>query len=250
MPSSRITGAKLDHIAFGLPSLADAPDTLVGLLGGRPLEGGPNPDFIGCQWEFARGARIECIAPNDSPTSFMKRFVETRGSGVHHMTFKVPDIYAARDEAEALGYIVTGFSDRYEAWKELFLHPKSAHGIVIQMAQTNPDLPDDSWSRDFDFPPYEGSNQVPSEPADLLGIRLVVERPEHAERLFGELLGGGATIDGQRTIYRWHESPLWVAVVVDSATEEGPQAIEVRAASCSRLSEVGIAAMGGRFEPA
>lgn len=244
----RIASAKLDHIAFGLPQLADATDTLVGILGGRNHEGGPNLEFIGCQWEFARGARIEVIAPNDSPTSFMKRFVEMRGSGIHHATFKVPDIYAARDCALAMGYEVTGFSDEDEAWKELFLHPKSAHGIVIQMAQSNPSIPDAGWNRDFDFPLYTGAQPAPAEPADLLGLRTIVNAKKHAARLFGELLGGDASEIGPRTIYRWKDSPLRIAVESDPSATEGPAAIDVNAAACGHLPATGIDAMGGRFE--
>lgn len=260
---SRIQHAKLDHIAFGLPQLADAPDTLVGILGGRTHEGGPNSEFIGCQWAFARGARIEVIVPNDSPTSFMKRFVATRGSGIHHVTFKVPDIYAAREHAEAMGYTVTGFSDQDAAWRELFLHPKSAHGIVIQMAQSDPDIADAGWNRDFAFPPYTAALEAPPEPADLLGLRMTVNAHEHASRLFGELLGGinvssghvgpgdtnGDNTNGDdRTIYRWQDSPLHIAIEVDENATEGPAAIEVSADACGHLTEAGLDAMGGRFE--
>lgn len=251
MPTSPLGGVKLDHIAFGLPRLSDAPDTLVGVLGGLTHEGGPNTEFIGCQWEFARGARIECIAPNDSPTSFMKRFVAARGAGIHHVTFKVRDIYSARDAAESMGYIVTGFSDEFEAWKELFLHPKSAHGVVIQMAQSNPNVPDDGWNRDFDFPPYAGSQPVPTHPADLLGLRMRVAQSENGSRLFGELLGAEESQDGTRTIYQWKDSPLRIAVTVDANADEGPQAIEVSPHNSGRLSQVaaqGLDAMGARFE--
>jgi methylmalonyl-CoA/ethylmalonyl-CoA epimerase len=245
---ARIDNAKLDHIAFGLAQLADAPDTLVGVLGGRTHEGGPNPEFIGCQWQFARGARIEAIAPNDSPTSFMKRFVEMRGQGVHHITFKVSDIYAARDEATAMGYQVTGFSDEYEAWKELFLHPKSAHGVVIQIAQSDPNVPDAAWNRDFAFPPYTGSLEVPGEPADLLGLRMTVNASKHASRLFGELLGGVVSDQESRPIYQWADSPLRVAIEVNAEAPEGPAAIEVSANACGHLTSAGLDAMGGRFE--
>lgn len=244
----RILGAKLDHIAFALLSLADAPATLVGLLGGRPHEGGPNAEFIGCQWEFARGGRIEVIAPNESPTNFVRRFLASRGAGIHHATFKVPDIYAARDHAEAMGYKVTGFSDEYEAWKELFLHPKSAHGIVIQMAQSSPDIPDEGWTRDFDFPPYLGKRPVPEEPANLLGLRMKVRSKARAEALFGELLGGRAEAEGIRTVYRWEDSPLRIAVEVDAEHAEGPVAIEIGEACRGRLRKAGAASMGTRFE--
>jgi len=245
---SGIRGAKLDHIAFGVASLDEAPATLVGLLGGRAHEGGPNPDFIGCQWEFARGARIEVIAPNDLPSSFIRRFVAGHGAGIHHVTFKVPDIHAARESAEESGYTVTGFNDQHEAWKELFLHPKSALGVVVQLAQADPNIPDDTWNRDFDFPPYLGKRPAPEEPADLLGLRMKVRSKPRAQSLFGDLLGGEAAVLGMRTVYTWPDSPLRISIEVDAEHSEGPVAIEVSASSRGRLRKAGVTAMGSKFQ--
>lgn len=242
---ARIVGAQLDHVAFGLERLEDATDTLVGLLGGTPHEGGPNLEFTGGQWEFERGARIEVIVPNDAPNGFMKRFIEARGPGVHHVTFKVPDIYFAREQAEAMGYLVTGFNDSYEAWKEMFLHPKSAHGIVVQLAQTLPDIPDEGWTRDFPFPHHEGA--VP-ERADVRGLRLSIRDPRDAERIWGELLGGRCEHDAEDLIYRWRASPLFIRVRIDARAPEGPEAIEVAGSRAGALPDRGVEAMGSRFE--
>jgi methylmalonyl-CoA/ethylmalonyl-CoA epimerase len=244
-PRRRIVGAKLDHVAFGLASLRDAPETLVGVLGGRTHEGGPNAEFVGGQWEFERGARIEVIVPNDNPTGFMRRFIESRGPGIHHVTFKVPDIYAAQEHALQMGYEITGFNDSYEAWKEMFLHPKSAHGIVVQMAQASPDIPDEGWTRDFPFPTFDGPTP---QTADILGLRLNVHRDTSAHRLWGELLGGSSQQSGASIFYRWDASPLRIHVTVDSNTAEGPLAIEVAANRAGALRRSGLQAMGSRFE--
>jgi len=244
--AARIHGAQLDHLAFGLARLEDAPATLVGLLGGATHEGGPNLEFTGGQWEFERGARIEVIVPNEHPNGFMKRFIETRGPGIHHVTFKVPDIYAAREHAEAMGYTVTGFNDRYEAWKEMFLHPRSAHGIVVQLAQSHPDIPDEGWTRDFAFPRYDGA--APPR-ADVLGLRLRVHDERNAAKLWGELLGGRCEQNPAGDIYRWADSALRIRVRVDRSDAEGPEAVEVAAVRAGALGAGGAEAMGSRFEP-
>jgi methylmalonyl-CoA/ethylmalonyl-CoA epimerase len=244
-PNARIRDAVLDHIAFGLARLEDAPATLVGVLGGTPHEGGPNLEFTGGQWQFERGARIEVIVPNDAPNGFMKRFIDTRGPGIHHVTFKVPDIYAAREHAEAVGYAVTGFNDAYEAWKELFLHPKSAHGIVVQLAQSHPDIPDEGWTSDFPFPLHDGA--VPPR-ADVLGLRMSIRDERDGERLWSGLLGGRRERVAGDWVYRWPGSPLRIRVRADADAAEGPKAIEVAAARAGALTERGIEAMGSRFE--
>jgi len=87
----------LDHIALGLHRIADGVPFLVGTLGGRYRDGGPSGAFTGAQWSFAEGEKIELIEPLGEPNGFMYRFLEARGPGVHHVTFKVPDIVAAAE---------------------------------------------------------------------------------------------------------------------------------------------------------
>jgi len=54
---------------------------------------------------------------------------------MHHLTFKVSDIGRAVARARELGFTVVGFDDSEEDWKEAFVHPASAHGVLIQLAE-------------------------------------------------------------------------------------------------------------------
>ena len=94
-------GYALDHIALGLARIADGVLFLAGVLGGRFTDGGPSGNFTGGQWAFADGERLELIEPLGEPGGFMHRFLDARGPGVHHVTFKVADIAAAH---RTLGY--------------------------------------------------------------------------------------------------------------------------------------------------
>ncbi|MGH7339373.1 MAG: VOC family protein, partial [Candidatus Rokuibacteriota bacterium] len=123
-------GYLLDHIAFGLPRIADGVSFMVSELGGRFVDGGPSGNFTGAQWSFADGERLELIEPLGEPGGFMHRFLEARGPGIHHVTFKVADIVAAAERVRRFGYDVVGYSDASPYWKELFIHPKQALGIV------------------------------------------------------------------------------------------------------------------------
>jgi methylmalonyl-CoA/ethylmalonyl-CoA epimerase len=77
-----------------------------------------------------------------SPDSFLQRFLEKRGEGLHHVTYKVTDVEAAAVRATSLGYRTSGLHI-HPTWSEVFLHPSEAHGVVIQLAA----WPDDSlWS--------------------------------------------------------------------------------------------------------
>jgi methylmalonyl-CoA/ethylmalonyl-CoA epimerase len=230
--ADRIENAKLDHVAIGAAHIEDAADLLVRRLGGRPHAGGPGPAFRGAQWEFRDGARVEVIEPFGAPDGFLHRFLASRGPGIHHVTFKVPDIYRAAEAVRARGLTVVGFNDAFEGWKEMFLHPREAQGIVVQLAQTSPLVPDDSWTPDFPFPSVAGP--LP-DPVHVRGVRLRVRDLGRARAQWEGLLGarGEREDAGQRVVFRWAESPLHVAIEVDERSEEGPIALEVSAASQS-----------------
>jgi methylmalonyl-CoA/ethylmalonyl-CoA epimerase len=86
---------------------------------------------------------IEPVDPLDTE-NFLVRFLRDRGEGVHHLTFKITDIEEAVARAERLGFEVVGVDLSYEPWKEAFIHPKGANGVLIQIAE---------WA---DQPPPEG----------------------------------------------------------------------------------------------
>ena len=235
MPADRIEGAKLDHVAFGAHRISDGLELLVGRLGGRPHHGGPGPGFRGAQWEFGGGGRIEIIEPDGPDGGFLHRFLAARGPGIHHVTFKVPDIYRAADAARARGYDVVGFNDAFEGWKEMFLHPGQAQGIVVQMAQTHPSIPDDSWGPAFPFPRYEGPVAAP---ARLTGLRLSARALDRARTQWEGLLGGKCTREDDALVFHWNESPLRISVEENATRSEGPLHIEIARAGAGPIDVV------------
>lgn len=213
-----------DHIALALPRVEDAMAVVVGVLGGVPHHGGPGLGFRGGQWTFANGGKLEVLEPDGSPDSFLRRFVEKHGPRIHHLTFKVPDLRAATARAEELGFEIVGFNDAFPAWKEAFLHPKQAGGIVLQFAESHPEL-GGNWNAQWGFPGFEGP--IPA-PASLLGIELAAPSEAHALTVYRDVLGGAMERDGDgRMVFRWEHSPMIVAIHVDADAEPGPRALEV-----------------------
>jgi methylmalonyl-CoA/ethylmalonyl-CoA epimerase len=139
--------AVLDHVAIGTPDLTDGWQLFGGLLGGTWAYGGDSPGYWWGQLEFARGPMIELLTPTGGPdAAFLERFLTSRGAGPHHFNFHVPDIESALARARAAGIEPVGVDLSHDRWKEAFLHPKSAHGVVIQVAQQSgpgprPDAP-------------------------------------------------------------------------------------------------------------
>ena len=214
---------QLDHIAIAARRIADAPPYLMSVLGGAPFFGMSADVFRFGQWEFEGGGRIEVLEPRGDD-GFLHRFLDARGPGVHHVTFKVPSLEEARERATALGYGVVGYDARVPRWKELFLHPKEALGIVVQIVESPDEPPRGHWRK----PPPMPTDVPP--PVRLLGLRLRAQSAERAHRQWAALLGGEASIDGGAHVYRWPGSPLRIAVDVDDTADEGPSAIEIVAA--------------------
>ena len=172
------------------------------------------------QWEFDGGGRIEVLEPRGDD-GFLHRFLATRGPGVHHVTFKVPDLAETRARAKALGYGVVGYNASVPRWKEAFLHPKEALGIVVQIVEAPDEPPRGHWRK----PPPMPADPPP--PVRLLGLRLRAHSAEAARRQWATLLGGDASVEDGLHVFRWASSPLRIAVEIDATGEDGPTGIEV-----------------------
>ncbi len=227
--------AKLDHIAFGVPDVAPVAELLAGHLGGRERGSGPGGGFLFWQWEFAGGGAIEVIVPDGPPNGFLHRFIAARGAGPHHVTFKVPDIHAALDRARALDYQPVGFDDSFPGWKEAFLHPKQAQGIVVQFAESHPEFEEGDWG-DAVRPEFPPAPTAP-ETVQVVGLLLSSRSEERALRQWQSLLGGELARERDRLVFRWRESPLRIAVRIAPDAEEGPLALELAAAHRLALPE-------------
>jgi catechol 2,3-dioxygenase-like lactoylglutathione lyase family enzyme len=106
------------------------------VLGGRWAYGGDSPGFWWGQLNFGAGPKIELLTPTGGPdAAFLERFLAARGAGPHHFNFIVDDIGEALARIRAVGIEPIGINLADPYWKEAFLHPRAAHGIVIQVAQ-------------------------------------------------------------------------------------------------------------------
>jgi catechol 2,3-dioxygenase-like lactoylglutathione lyase family enzyme len=214
---------QLDHIAIAVPRMADAPATLVGVLGGAPTgDGGPSGAYTWAQWGFAGGGRLEILEPLGDD-GFLHRFLAGRGPGVHHVTFRVPDLAVACERAAAHGLRIVGRDESDSSWAEAFLHPKEALGIVVQLAQERVRAP----RTPFETP---GGPADPPPAVTVLGLRLRARSGERADTLWSRVLGGRRDDSGRSLVYRWPGSPMRIAVDVDPAADEGPVAVEVASA--------------------
>jgi len=76
---------------------------------------------------LADGSFIEVCSPTDA-TSAVGKALESRGEGIHSIVFKVDDVAQAAGEMKARGVALIG-----EGGRQVFVHPKSSHGVLVQL---------------------------------------------------------------------------------------------------------------------
>lgn len=80
--------------------------------------------------------RIELLEPTseDSPIS---KFLEKRGSGIHHIAVDVEDIEASLAKLKANGMRLIDETPRIgaEGCLVAFVHPSSANGVLLELTQ-------------------------------------------------------------------------------------------------------------------
>jgi methylmalonyl-CoA epimerase len=129
---------RLDHVAVAVHDPAPAARLWGELLGGRYVQGDPDWHGFGfLQFEYPNGSRIEIVSPASDRKGFVLKFLERRGEGMHHMTYITDDIQADVNVFRDQGFRVVDEDNSWPHWQEAFLHPRTAHGVLIQLAQSD-----------------------------------------------------------------------------------------------------------------
>lgn len=128
---------KLEHIGIAVKNLAEANKVFAKLLGCEHYKieeveaEGVNTSFF-----EVNGVKIELLEASreDSPIA---KFIEKRGEGLHHLAFEVEDIQASIQEYKQQGFEPIKPEPSRGADNKLicFLHPKTAHGVLVELCR-------------------------------------------------------------------------------------------------------------------
>jgi methylmalonyl-CoA/ethylmalonyl-CoA epimerase len=138
-----LEGAKFDHAAHAAPRVRDLLALYQDQLGGRFVYGGAN-DRVGYRalvLEFRGGGKVELMEPLPGSSFLDSFFARNPRGGLHHLTFRVLDIDQSIDRALAAGFELIGVYLEREQWREAFVHPRAAHGALVQFVQAPSDYP-------------------------------------------------------------------------------------------------------------
>ncbi len=132
--SEQIGIKRLDHVCWAVHKLEDALPMLTELMGMRETGRWENEEqgFRGVSLELPGGtAHFELLEPLGED-SFLHRFLEERGPGLHHVTFEVSDIDSAAQAVRDFGVEPFRGVQRGHGWAETYIHPKDSGGVLFQ----------------------------------------------------------------------------------------------------------------------
>ena len=127
---------KIDHIAIVVRSIEEALPTYEGALGLELTEVEEMPEqAVKIAFLPVGESEIELVEPLTTDSG-VARFLEKRGEGLHHICLEVEDIEAALQDLAAKGVRLIDEQPRQGAHGRVaFLHPKSAHGVLIELIE-------------------------------------------------------------------------------------------------------------------
>ena len=127
---------RIDHISMAAPSWKAQSEKLERLLGFKFLhswQAGAHSDFSGSVSQV-RGTEIEFeVIEPAGPKSFVQKFLDESGPGLHHIAAEVDDIEATAAALQELGITPFGGITDDGMWKLTYIHPKESGGILWQL---------------------------------------------------------------------------------------------------------------------
>jgi len=128
---------KIDHVGIAVKSLEDIKKFFSDTL---------NLESLGTEIVELQGVKILAFKVGDSKIEFLeaikddspiKKFIEKKGSGIHHLAYEVDDIAISLHELNSAGIELIDKTPRrgLHGKKIAFLHPKSSTGILTELVE-------------------------------------------------------------------------------------------------------------------
>lgn len=127
---------RLDHIAIVVEDINSAINVYHTAMGLplRKTEDVPAENVTVAFLPLGDGSEIELIQPT-APDTGVSKFLAKCGEGIHHICLEVENIEQAMADYAAAGLRIIEDEPRIgsEGQKYVFVHPKSTHGVLIEL---------------------------------------------------------------------------------------------------------------------
>lgn len=143
------TPIRVEHVGIAVESVAE-PESVLQALGCEKVsdeavvadgsvpfeEAGDDARFRWTYYELGDASRIELISPIADGT-FLTRYLESNGPGLHHVTLEVADIDAVIEALAAIDVDVVDY-ETFDDWTEAFVSPTNPTGTLFQLMEFHP----------------------------------------------------------------------------------------------------------------
>ncbi|MFB6361409.1 MAG: VOC family protein [Halobacteriales archaeon] len=143
------TPIRVEHVGIAVESVPE-PESVLQALGcvkvsdeavlddgSVPIEeAGPDARFRWTYYELGDASRVELISPI-AEESFLTRYLDANGPGLHHVTLEVADIDAVIEALEQVDVDVVDY-ETFDDWTEAFVSPANPTGTLFQLMEFEP----------------------------------------------------------------------------------------------------------------
>jgi len=127
---------RVDHFSIAVRSIDRTLEFLSRYLPVRMSNAkrpGYTDEFHWCDF-YVGHVKLELIE-SARPGSFVERFLERRGEGIHHLSIEIDDLDPLTERMERDGLRIVDRFQANEHEKTAFISPRSAHGMLVQFWQ-------------------------------------------------------------------------------------------------------------------
>ena len=129
--------SRIDHVSIAVRDQKKAEcffREILGAVAGVGM-GDPKAKFFWQIFSLGDLSRLEIISPTGEG-GFLDGFLKDKEGGVHHITLQTSDLRKAMTHLEEQGIPFFGYNEYPGGiWKEIFIHPRHAFGVLIQIAE-------------------------------------------------------------------------------------------------------------------
>jgi methylmalonyl-CoA epimerase len=130
---------QLEHVGIAVRDAAATVEIFEKLLGARPYKAEEvASESVRTLFIDAGGPRIELLEATDEGSA-IARHIASRGEGLHHLAFEVPDIDGAHARLAAAGFRLLNPQPKRGADDKriFFVHPRDGGGVLVELCQTD-----------------------------------------------------------------------------------------------------------------
>ncbi|TCZ74879.1 methylmalonyl-CoA epimerase [Flaviaesturariibacter aridisoli] len=131
---------KIEHIGIAVRSLADSVPLFEKLLNSPCYKTEEVASEAVRTAFFQSGPNKIELLESTTDDGVIRKFLDKKGEGIHHIAFDVADIRAEMQRLEAEGFTLLNAEPKRGADNKLvcFLHPKDTNGVLIELCQERP----------------------------------------------------------------------------------------------------------------